>query len=195
MKKRPEDGKDILLLFLYVAGATGEPREPIRGRTRLMKIMFIFREEIWRPFHFDRDIQEVALPQFFPWRFGPFSKDVFDDVEFFQRIGFVSVAAGEAGDATLEEADESAYWNRMIGLDDDFDATEYVEEVYTLTERGTDFIESEGLYEGLSSNQKEILREYKTRFNQAPLYAILQYVYGKYPQMTSRSEIRDQMKY
>ena len=36
--------KDILLLLLYSPGVTEQINEPIKGRTRILKILFIFKK-------------------------------------------------------------------------------------------------------------------------------------------------------
>ena len=195
-KKGPTSGRDILLLLLYVPGATGEFNEPIRGRTRLMKFLFIFEREIWQAYRFDRSIEKVAMPEFYPWNFGPFSKDVFDDVEFFVRIGMIEVSGGGEQEATLEEAEEFAWWQSTTAVGESSEGEEYsdyTDEVFQLSDLGKGFIEDARLYESLSENQRAILSEYKRRFNDTPLYAILRYVYDKYPEMTDKSQIRDQV--
>jgi len=189
----PTTGRDILLLILYVGGATGQTSEPIRGRTRLMKMVFLFERELWRKFRFDCVISESDLPTFEPWHYGPFSKRVFDDIEFFKRIGFLSVSPGD--DATVEEVVEFEQWWDDISVEEDSEGggySEYTEECFTLTETGVRFVR-ERLLPGLSSRQLGALQEFKARLNVAPLHAILRYVYGKYPDMTTKSKINDQV--
>jgi len=194
----PTSGRDILLLLLYVPGATGEFNEPIRGRTRLTKIMFIFEKEIYEAYRFDRIIPANEMPEFYAWDFGPFSKDIFDDIEFFRRIGFIEVRATTELEAGVEEAGEHQRWQEMASADEETDPgdyAEFTEETFQLTDRAISFIEKEGLYEALSDNQRSILQEYKRRFNGASLYAILQYVYGKYPDMTKQSKIKGRVAF
>ena len=38
------DRRDILLLFLYSPGKSSEPNQPIMGRTRLVKMLFLERK-------------------------------------------------------------------------------------------------------------------------------------------------------
>ncbi len=192
----PTSGRDILLLFLYVPGVTGEENEPISGRTRLMKMMFIFEREVYKKFRFEKTIEEGDLPDFRPWRYGPFSKDVFDYVEFFKRIGFVEVAETPGDEAAVEDAEEYGQWVDEIALDEETDTadySDYTEESFRLTDRGAGYVKESGLFENLSENQRSALSEYKVRFNGASLYAILQYVYKKYPDMTAKSEITEQI--
>jgi len=191
---KPMTGKDILLLLLYSPGVADQLNEPVAGRTRLMKVLFVFKEELYAKFRFDKVVDSDELPTFYPWRFGPFSRDVFDDIEFFSRIGFIQVARGGRGETTVEEAEEYRWWEEMTSLDDETPPEEYAEfneESFSLTARGVGFVREKGLYDHLSPNQKQILKEYKARFSTASLAAIIQYVYKMYPQMTEKSEIRN----
>ena len=192
----PTSGRDILLLFLYVPGVTGEENEPISGRTRLMKMMFIFERELYKKFRFDQMIEESDLPDFSPWLYGPFSKDVFDYVEFFRRIGFVEVTETPEDEAPVEDAEEYGQWVAEMALSEDADQSDYsdyTEESFRLTDRGMGFVRESGLFDDLSENQRSALKEYKSRFNRASLYAILQYVYKNYPQMTAESQIKERI--
>jgi len=192
----PTSGRDVLLLFLYVPGVTDEENEPIRGRTRLMKMMFIFERELHKKFRFDQTIEESDLPEFSPWRYGPFSKDVFDYVEFFRRIGFVEVTDACGDEPAVEDAEEYGQWVEEIALNEETDPSDYsdyTEESFRLTDRGMGFVKQSGLFDDLSDNQRSALREYKARFNRTSLYAILQYVYKEYPDMTPESEIKERI--
>ena len=189
----PTSGRDILLLLLYVPGVSGQENEPIRGRTRLMKIMFIFEQELYKKFRFNQTIEESDLPHFTPWRYGPFARDVFDYVEFFSRIGFVEVTEAPADEAAVEDAEEYGQWVEEIALDEETDPSDYTEESFRLTDRGVGFVKESGLFDDLSDNQRSALKEYKARFNRASLYAILQYVYTKYRDMTAGSEIKERI--
>jgi len=185
-------GRDILLALLYAPGVTGKANEPIRGRTRLMKLLFIFNQELYRKFKFDEHVSPDDLPQFGPWRYGPFSREVFDTMEFFTRIGFVELMDAGEEEPAAESAEEYGRWLDDTALDeeDQSQLTEFSEQTFRLSQKGVMFVETE-LWPALSTNQQSMLSEYKARFNSSPLYAILNYVYRKYPDMTARSEIRD----
>ena len=47
--------KDILLLLLYSPGKTGKFNEPIVGKTRLIKMLFLFKKEALS--HFSRGLK------------------------------------------------------------------------------------------------------------------------------------------
>ncbi len=194
MAKINMTGKDLLLLLLYAPGTTRKSNEPIRGRTRLMKLIFIFEREIYKVFEFDRIIAEDNLPGFLKYYFGPFSHDVFNDIEFFKQIRFIQVTTDEKSDVTPEEEEEYRWWEDNISLPIN-DISQYTEEIFELSDKGMKYVETEKLYASLSEKQRNILQEYKKKFNSAPLYAILQYVYKKYPEMAERSKIKDKYSY
>ena len=81
MKKKEMNGKDLLLAFLYSPGVSPQNNEPIVGRTKLTKMMFLFEKQIY-PRFFEDTIQ-IELPVFEPYYFGPFSKQLFEDLSFF----------------------------------------------------------------------------------------------------------------
>lgn len=192
MKASKITGKDLLLLLLYSPATTDSANEPVKGRTRLTKMIFIFREELYRKFRFDKIIDEGDLPEFFSWNFGPFSKDVYDYIEFFKRIGFIEVSAS-VEDTLLEEAEEYFYWEENLTLDDQGEkSTEHAEEEFRLSETGQRYVR-ENLYDALSSNQKKMLKTFKRGMNTAPLFKILRYVYRKYPETIERSRIKDRL--
>lgn len=182
--------KDILLLLLYSPGLTGEINEPIIGRTRLVKMMFLFKEEALKHFKKGTDINENNFYSFFAWNFGPFSKEVYDDLNFFEYRGYIE--RKKTKEDTIPEA--VAEWNEWVDLyveeDCEDSITEYEEEAFLLTSKGCDFTK-EKLYNNLSVEQKKILSEFKSRIQKVPLRALLKYVYENYPNMTSRSIIKE----
>ncbi|MCD4823059.1 MAG: hypothetical protein K8S55_00490 [Phycisphaerae bacterium] len=186
-----DNRKDILLLLLYSPGRGENSNEPITGRTRLVKMLFLFKEEALPYFKHETDIPEDEFYEFFPWNFGPFSRDVYDDLTFFTLRGFVE--ANEVEENTLPES--AAEWEEWLSLSgssiSDESISEYQEESFRLTEKGCDFAKQ--LYETLSSPQRKLLREFKKRTSIVPLQALLQYVYENYENMTTRSTIKEQV--
>lgn len=181
-----DNRKDYLLLLLYSAGQGKDFNEAIVGRTRLTKMLFLFKQELLSKFR--RDAQgDIPFYEFFPWNFGPFSSQVYEDLKFFQLRGFI--------DSTDEEeetsAESAAEWEYATELEDSTDNafTEYVEQRFKLSEKGCAFASK--LFETLSSSQKQMLKEFKARVSGVPLRALLRYVYSEYPDQTTKSTIRD----
>lgn len=180
--------KDLLLLLLFSPGKTDQVNEPIVGKTRLVKMLFLFKAELLSYFKRGTDITDSNFYEFFPWNFGPFSAQVYDDLTFFVLRGFMTTASSQEN--TLPES--AAEWNKWLaqsGSSNSIDeAEEYEEEIISLTEEGVDF--TRPLFDSLSESQKNILKEFKSKLATAPLRAILKYVYSKYPDTTTKSQIK-----
>jgi len=63
--------------------------------------------------------------------------------------------------------------------------------VNSLTPNGRGFVQEE--LDGLTVEQWEALDKFKSRCTGIPLKALLRYVYGKYPKLTTNSKIRDEI--
>ncbi len=189
---RPIDNrKDVLLLMLYSPGKGDSPNEPVAGRTRLTKMLFLFKKEALKPFRKGTKISDENFYEFFAWNFGPFSRDVYDDLTFFELRGFIQKDSTEV--ETYPEA--AAEWDRWLDMSrsdsDDELLSEYDDAEFSLTTKGTEFTES--LYVSLSNEQKKLLKAFKAKLVSSPLRAILQYVYTTYPESTTKSKIKEQV--
>ncbi len=183
--------KDLLMLLLYVEGHRGDLCGPVRGRTRLMKMVFLFDREIRKQFNLGRIVPDDAMPRFEAFDFGPFSAQVFTDLEFLVELGLVEVRTVGGSDVSDEEGYEYQYWRAAGGQDLGDDDLE-CEEEFSLTALGKGFVEAE-LIEELNESQINALREFKARCTAASLRSLLRYVYTKYPDMTTASKIRDKL--
>lgn len=187
-----DNRRDILLLLLHSPGRSDEINQPIAGRTRLVKMLFLFRKEALKEFRKGTEISEENFYEFFPWNFGPFSSQVYDDLNFFELREFIE--RGETEEETIpESAAEWAMWlssSRPDSSDDEM--SEYSEETFTLTEKGLKFVEA-NLLPLLAPAQVKLLREFRARLEDAPLRAILKYVYENYPEQIVNSTIREQV--
>lgn len=189
MKRNEINSKDLLLCFLYSPGQKDEANEPIVGRTKLTKMMFLFEKEIYAQF-FKDDIQ-IKLPDFEAYFFGPFSKQLFEDLAFFQSIGMIcatetSIPLSPADKAEEDEAfdlNEDDEW-----IDASFADRERFESAYSLSAGGIKYVE-EQVWELFSPPQKKKLQAFKAQINRISLDALLKYVYNKYPETTTESKI------
>lgn len=187
--KQEFKSKDFLLILLYSPGTGTAVNEPISGRTRITKAVFLFKEEVWKDWQFDRLF--IELPSFAAWNYGPYSSEVFADLEFFVKLGFIR--SSEVEETPSQEAAEE--YDRFE--EDAFDYSEqsfseYTEEQFTLNDRGVSYVEQKQLYSSLSEAQIRVLTEFKSRINVLSLRELLRYVYQKYPSMTTKSKIKDQ---
>ncbi|MEA2553287.1 MAG: hypothetical protein QOJ65_1463 [Fimbriimonadaceae bacterium] len=183
--------KDVLLLMLYSPGSEGSFNERICGRTRLVKMLFLFRKEVLPAMRSLGDITPENFYDFFGWNFGPFSTQIYDDLTFFQLRGFIeSLASTES--ASTEASAEWDKWVDVSGADmEGTDARMYQEECFSLTDKGQEW--TKNVYDSLSTKERKIFQDFKSRLSKAPLQAILQYVYTTYPEMTDSSLIKEQV--
>lgn len=185
-KTRATSSKDLLLLLLYARGAKGQVAEPIVGRTRLMKMVFLFDKELRRDFELGKVIDDAAIPSFEAFDYGPFSANVYADISFLVRLSFIGVApAGE--EIPEEEAAEFEHWQSATDGDDEF-----AHDQFFLSEAGRKFVET-GRAGELSAEQWQVLDRFKARCTGTSLWSLLRYVYSKYPEHTTKSKIRDQV--
>lgn len=191
MKYKINNRKDILLLLLYSPGKTDRVNEPIIGRTRIVKMIFLFKEEAFEIFKKGIDINEENFYIFFPWDFGPFSKEVYDDLTFFIYRKFIDQKDAEE-EALPESAAEWENWLTLSSPDSsEENLYEYDEQIFSLSKKGEEF--ARRLYDQLSTEQKRLLKEFKARTIKVPLRALLKYVYENYENMTSKSKIREEV--
>ena len=182
--------RDILLLLLYSPGKTDEINEPITGRTRMVKMLFLFREEVLPHFRKGTEITEENFYEFFPWNFGPFSPRVYDDLEFFILHAFIESSLAPSEEALPESAAEWEKWASNLETEwEEESVTEYDEEEFKLSEKGLAFTSQ--LFLSLKDEQRSLLRQFKARTVDVPLRGLLRYVYSKYPEQTTKSEIRE----
>lgn len=172
-------GKDILLLILYVPGSTGAVCESLVGTTRLTKAFFIFEKEMKEKFTKDK-IDE--LPEFIAWNYGPWSKQLIDDIEFFTNINFVKVEITRSSDdVSIAEPTEYKKLEEEIGqvFEDDAEEDIYAQKKYTLTDLGKRYVEAK-IWPALSDEQKHLMQDFKNKINSISLFSLLRYVYRKY---------------
>lgn len=181
-------GKDILLLLLYVPGKTGEIGESILGATRLTKAVFLFEKEVKGLLKTDIE----KMPEFISWKYGPWSRDLFDYIEFFEQISFLTVAINNSENENLSDIDEDEFnkWEEGLSLDiKNADPLE-VSNIYSITETGKKYVEEKIIFR-LSEAQILIISEFKKKINTLSVYTILKYVYTKYGKDNSQKDWTD----
>jgi uncharacterized protein YwgA len=188
MIEKELSGKDFLLSLLYCPGKSDKENEPILGRTRLTKMVFLFEKEIKKEFFNNIDIK---LPIFDSHNFGPFSKELFDDLNFFVSIGFICTEETSIPISNVEKIEIE------MALDDDWEDVgfeeaeqESVELKYLLSPQGLKYV-VENIWGLFSDTQRENLKMFKQQINAISLYSLLRYVYNKYPDYTDKSIIAD----
>lgn len=180
-------GADYLLLLLYL-----NEKEPIKGAVRLTKMMFLFEKQI-APVLKEKGLESDKLPDFFPYNYGPFSKDIYQQLDLFKSIKFIDVK-----DMFADE--ELSYADNMVEnefIDECYEGdielkTENNYWVYQITDKGSDYVESE-LLPNIEEQHKVLLGRFKKKVTDMPIKKILHYVYTKYPEYTDKSLIKQEV--
>jgi len=195
MTEKNLTGKDILLLLLYLPGKTGRNNEPISGRTRLTKMIYIFEKEIKDSFD---NLDKSSMPEFFAYNYGPFSRELFDDLQFFINIGFIKEAEVdiELDNTKLNEED---YYEYKYNISEEVGFGEIDEETvekeaslysYNLKEKGSKYVK-DNIINNITDEQRDKLIRFKKKVNSLSLDSLISYVYNKYPEDTEKSKIRN----
>ena len=155
---------ELVALLLYVPGQTGNIGEPILGRTRLMKMVFLLLKEGGLE-------KEFTLPtNFKPYKYGPFDSEVYDALEALRALDIIEKSAEEKLPEVPEDVDETYDTN-----------TEY-----KLTPAGVAKVQRIASEVPLDVMRK--ISNYKMSYNKKPLVEILHYVYRKFPEYAKLSE-------
>lgn len=181
---------DILLMLLFV-----DNRTSIVGTTRLQKLLFLAEHE-------KKITCEDASFDFEAYKFGPLSKTLYDDIEFLVNIGYLEKTGEDSSINTysldeLENIDAKNLVEESEG-DDTVESEEDDEEksteddlvVYKITDKGIDYLKENNL---IGSQEAIEIESIKKRYRKKSLIELLRYVYMKYPEYTTDSEIRDQL--
>ena len=141
----------IPLALLYAADD-----HRIEGRTRFQKLVFLLQEEA-----LDEDIDTY---EFIEYDYGPFAKEVLDDLERFESEGLVKI------EKTTTLGGSKRYNHELT------------DEGVRLFE---DLLEQVHLIEVIYDAAEEVIEEY----NEKPLFEVLDHVYEEYPQYQEKSVI------
>ena len=153
-------------------------------------MMFLFEKQIYSKFF--KDEIDITLPDFEPYYFGPFSRELFEDLAFFESIGMICTSPTNIPLSSADKAersnvfDESDFWSEATFEEE----AEEFELAYSLSPSGKNYVQ-EKVWELFSPSQKEKLRQFKGQINKISLDALLRYVYTTYPEETKKSKIAD----
>ena len=187
MSNKKLNGADYLLLLLYL-----DNKSPILGAIRLEKMMFLFNNEI-APRLKETGLDSDKLPEFIAYNFGPFSKDVYEQVELFKGIGFLQVINLKAKEELIEADDwEEGPFSKEL----DYTGFQLNEEKryykYQMLDLGADYV-SKKICPELTAEQLTMLLQFKKKITSLSPKQILRYVYTKYPDFTSNSLIKNEV--
>ena len=181
------NGADFLLLLLFL-----NDKEPILGAIRLEKMMFLFNMEI-APLLKEKGLESDKLPEFIAYNYGPFSKDVYEQVELFKGIKFIQVTDLKAKEELVEvdDLEEMPFVDEMKnkGYELKSDGTFYK---YSLLKMGESYV-VENILPNVTSEQRSLLALFKKKITSLYPKQLLKYVYSKYPDYTTKSLIKNEV--
>ncbi len=181
-----DNRKDVLLLLLFAPGSNGEDSEPIIGRTRLMKLLYLANHEY--------DIADLLglsdkWYRFEPYHYGPFSKDVFDDVDFLKNVDLIETRDNGPQSIPGLWEEERASEEAAEDIEDGFvKINMYEEESHQLTEKGKAFV-FEKLLSHMDDDVWNKIRTLKQKEGSLSLSTLLRYVYSKFPESAKESTL------
>lgn len=174
----PFEVDDAVVLLLGAPSSLPALNGRVEGITRLEKLLFLFERESDLGALLDDDLEFRAH------NFGPFSSKVYQAVEVLESAGLITDSAKLADDN--EDAWES---EELIGDQPD---SPYTTRDFALTVRGRRYYEALR-QEVLTEEKERELSQFKDRFGSLPLRQLIRYVYNRYPELTEKSLIRDQI--
>ena len=140
--------------LLPLALLAADDEQPIEGRTRLQKLLFLAQK------HLEEQGEEPENSyEFVAYDYGPFSKEIYDDVDELEHRGLI--------EETPKEMDDG-----VIAYD------------FKLTEKGHQFIEENSLAE---SEVLEALEKQKQEYWDTELQELIDDVYTEYPEYAEES--------
>ena len=183
--------RNLLFLLLGVESDSSG----LGGITRLQKLMFLLERE--------EGVESLDGFEFEAYKAGPYSPQLYDDLEFLENLGYIeSEASVEASEPEAAEVDRLSFDHLMgtevehsgdgLEVDGPASADSFEERRFCLSALGQERIE-----ELLRSKQftpvVNKIRRIKSKYGRYSLNDLLYYVYKKYPEMTTESEIRDRI--
>lgn len=170
----------MLMMLLAAPGVRGTEGEPIQGTTRLQKLLFLMEHEAkLKPTKGD-DFDFTA------WKFGPVSKELYDDLEKLDNLGLLeSEPVSEPSKTELDEYGLS--FDDLMGEEETQSSRDSFEEKrYRLSEKGLKWVRERELH----TTAFDKIRKIKEKYGALSLQDLLHYVYTKFPDMTTASEIK-----
>jgi len=193
----PTIGSRDLVMMLIGVGAGDQLNESLGGMTRLQKYLFLLEKE--------GGVQpEGDVFHFEAYKAGPYSSKLYDDLEFLENLGLLESQV--TGTATEKEIRETRDVEKL-SIDDLFHdptadtddkqggglyADAFEERRFSLTPKGVAHVQKL-IGSSDATPVVDSVRKVKSRFVNHSLSDLLHYVYKKYPEMTTESEIKDKV--
>lgn len=172
---------DILLMLLGAGGAT----QAIQGTTRLQKLLFLVEHEAAIKPTEGRDFGFSA------YKFGPVSKELYDDLEKLENLGLLE-AKGVAEPSEPELGEYDLSYDDLMGDEEQESKDALEERRFKLTKRGVEWLNSK-ILPRVNRDVAEGIRRIRGKYGSFALSDLLYHVYTKYPEWTSASEIKNRV--
>lgn len=178
------DSEDFLLLIFDTYHRLFD-KASFNGVTRLEKLVFLLGAE--------GGIREIdSLFGFRPYKFGPYSKTLYESAEFLQSLDLVH--AEEKSYYSYFMAEEADELERDIDPEREIEAptSDGFERLFSLTEKGS--IVAQKLRTIWEQEYPNYLREIDSvvgKYGNLPLNQIIRYVYRRFPKMAEKSIHRE----
>lgn len=150
----------VFLLFRYA--------DSVRGVTKLQKLLFLIEQES----AFFEDYADSVGFNFAPYKMGPFSENVYTEIQFLSDMGAIDF---EPMEHTLGAEPTNSLSNKE----------------FSITSKGTKIASQ--LESILEPVYRYELSHLVTTYNSMDLDDLLEYVYTEYPGYTGESEIKDEV--
>jgi uncharacterized phage-associated protein len=169
----------MLMMLLAAPGARGKEGESVQGTTRLQKLLFLMEHEAKLKPTKGGDFAFTA------WKFGPVSKELYDDLEKLENLGFLeSEPVSQPSKTEMDEYGLS--FDDLMGEEESQSRDSFEEKKYRLTEKGLNWVREHELH----TETFDKIRKIKEKYGALSLQDLLHYVYTKFPNMTTASEIK-----
>lgn len=181
-----EQRADILLMLLYARGASDKFAEPITGITRLNKLLFLLEKEAG---------EDYRGFEFTPYKMGPYSSQINPVLEFVTTFPNPDSPLVELKEGSVKSGTNVEQTRYIEDLASSEDKTAEIDKYNTATFRLTDQGKrlSEEIWKAAPSDLKQSIERVKQKYTSLTLKDLLRYVYSTYPEMTVKSEIKDQL--
>jgi uncharacterized protein YwgA len=173
-----------LLLHLLADVPSGASSGAIQGITRLQKLLFLAEREA------GVRVGEGTDFNFTPYKFGPVSKDLYDDLEKLENLGLLE--AHSIAEPSAVELDEYGLsFEGLMGEEQQEASDAFEERRYQITENGLKWLQDRA--SAMGDEALKGIRRVKGKYGTLSLSDLLYYVYTRYPEMTSESEIKERV--
>lgn len=178
----------LALLFAGEGNEKGKNQTPtsVTGITRLEKLIFLLK-------HQEGFLSNVAPKDdynFVPFRMGPWSNEVYDEVDFLESLGLLKKRETK-GQESEDAVHNYELFNSLIVEKYQKNAvnTDENTEIFSLTDKGKE--KAVDIWNKLNPEERGKIVILKKKFNGMNLKQFLRYVYKKFPEYASESEIKE----